>query len=340
MSLWNKVLSGKGKLEFIAIDKLIKSPLNVRKDYGDLEGLKKSIKSKGLLQPLIVRKIDNKYEVIVGERRRKALSELAEEDPHFKLVPCLVVDISDEEAAKLSLIENIQRKSISPEEQAAGIRLLKEKFGLSEERIAEEIAIAAAEVRRLVDLYATLKELGLTLEKKAGRGRQILIETTVEEKAPEVVPEVKKIEEKEVIEVKPRVKEVKKEEIDKKLEELKRKVPFSHALMISTLCDWLIEKGVISREERNEVMKYFLQVAVEHSLKQVELRELCKRVRQGAREKRSYKTVTEEFLKERYSTVEVRIKIPRTLYIELEEKAKSENKSIDDIIVEVLSKSF
>ena len=336
MSLWNKILTRGAKLELIPVDKLVKSPFNIRRDYGNLEELKESIRKRGVLQPLIVRGKDGKYEVIVGERRRKALSELAKEDPaRFGKAPCLVVEVDDREAALLSLVENIHRKSISPEEQADGIKLLKEMFGMSEEQIAEEIAVAIVEIKRLVDIYLAVKELGLEVEKKAGRWRQKVVEKTIEERVPEV--EKREIVEKAIEEKVPRV-EAKREveEEVEELEELRSKIPFSHLMIVYSLVDSMVKRNVIDRNARNSVLRDLLKVVHEHSLRQTEVREMAKCVREAIREKRDWRQAVDRFLKERYSTVELKVKISKATYIKLEEKAEKEGKTIEEIVSEII----
>jgi len=355
MSLWEKILSRGGRLELIPVGRLIKSKFNIRKDYGDLESLKESIRRRGLLQPLIVRKIGNRYEVIVGERRRKALSELAKEDPvRFGKAPCLVVEVDDREAALLSLVENIHRKSISPEEQADGVRLLKEVFGMSEEEIAEEIAVAVMEIKRLIDIYLAAKELGLTLEKKAGRWRQKVVEKTIEEKVPEVSVERKGVAEKKVEEVpvakkvveekkvSVEVEEVKaeEEELERELEELRSKIPFSHLMIVYSLVDSMVKRNVIDRSERNSVLRDLLKVVHEHSLRQTEVREMAKRVREAIREGKDWRQTVDDFLRERYSTVELKVKITKATYIKLEEKAEKEGKTVEEIVSEIIESTL
>ncbi|RLE93312.1 MAG: hypothetical protein DRN04_07485 [Thermoprotei archaeon] len=350
MSLWEKILSRGGRLELIPVGRLIKSKFNIRKDYGDLESLKESIRRRGLLQPLIVRKIGNRYEVIVGERRRKALSELAKEDPvRFGKAPCLVVEVDDREAALLSLVENIHRKSISPEEQADGVKLLKEVFGMSEEEIAEEIAVAVMEIKRLIDIYLAAKELGLTLEKKAGRWRQKVVEKTIEEKVPEVSVErkgvaEKKVEEvpvaKKVVEEKEVSVEIEEEELERELEELRSKIPFSHLMIVYSLVDSMVKRNVIDRSERNSVLRDLLKVVHEHSLRQTEVREMAKRVREAIREGKDWKQTVDSFLKERYSTVELKVKITKATYIKLEEKAEKEGKTVEEIVSEIIESTL
>jgi len=193
--------------KFIPIEKLVKSPLNVRRVLGDIKSLKKSIKVNGLQEPLVVRPAPGKegfYEIIIGYRRYVALKELVEEgEERFRLVPCIVRDLSDVEAARLSLEENLARQELTPEELADGIKLLL-NLGMTIEQIADMLSISLMEAKILAEGVSIIKELGLEVEKKAGRGREIVVKKTIEEKAPEVVPELKEVKKKEIVEVKPK----------------------------------------------------------------------------------------------------------------------------------------
>jgi len=343
--------------KFIPIEKLVKSPLNVRRVLGDIKSLKKSIKVNGLQEPLVVRPAPGKegfYEIIIGYRRYVALKELVEEgEERFRLVPCIVRDLSDVEAARLSLEENLARQELTPEELADGIKLLL-NLGMTIEQIADMLSISLMEAKILAEGVSIIKELGLEVEKKAGRGREIVVKKTIEEKAPEVVPELKEVKKKEIVEVKPKeekkplvkeekkiVREEKVEEergIEEEIEEMKKKIPFSHLLIIYGVVDFMERKGVIKENERNIVLRDILKVVTEHALRQVELRKMCSRIRQYIRVNKDYRRAIEDFLRERYSTVELKIRVPYSIYVELEERAKSENKSVDDVIVEMLSK--
>ncbi|MBS0554208.1 MAG: ParB/RepB/Spo0J family partition protein, partial [Proteobacteria bacterium] len=95
-----------------------------RMDPGSLEELAASIKAQGVMQPILVRPIDDdRYEIIAGERRWRAAQIAGLDD-----VPCLVREIPDEAALAMSLIENIQREDLNPLEEASGIQRLIDEF--------------------------------------------------------------------------------------------------------------------------------------------------------------------------------------------------------------------
>ncbi len=116
-------------------------------DEKSLKELTDSIREKGILEPLLVRRNNSGFELIAGERRLRAakLAELNE-------VPVLIMDASDEEAQELAIIENIQREGLNPIEQAEGFKGLIEKFGLSQEDVAKKVGKERATVANFLRL--------------------------------------------------------------------------------------------------------------------------------------------------------------------------------------------
>lgn len=127
------------KLISISPDKIVPSPFQPRRefDYYELLELSSSIQRNGLIQPMTVRKVGERYELISGERRLRA-SVMA----GLKTVPCVVVKAGDRECSLMCLIENIQRTDLNFFEEAEGIRKLMDEFSLSQTETAEKLAMA------------------------------------------------------------------------------------------------------------------------------------------------------------------------------------------------------
>jgi ParB family chromosome partitioning protein len=120
-----------------------------------LADLAQSIKAHGVLQPLLVRALPGGvYELIAGERRMRAAGEagLAE-------VPAIVMEATDRDAMELALIENLQREDLNPMEEAAGYRTLVEKFGMTQEQVAERVGKARASVANALRLLELPKDI-------------------------------------------------------------------------------------------------------------------------------------------------------------------------------------
>lgn len=117
----------------IKIDKIIPNKAQPRLDFYDesIEGLAESIKENGLLQPISVRKNGNKYELIAGERRYRACLHIGRKE-----IEAIIYDMSDDESAKLALIENIQREDLNAIEQALAMQRIMHQEGLTQEDLA------------------------------------------------------------------------------------------------------------------------------------------------------------------------------------------------------------
>lgn len=132
----------------IEIDRIEPNPEQPRTEIGDLSELSASIKEKGVLEPLLVlANGDGRYMIIAGERRWRAsrLAGLAE-------VPCVVIDTDDKGVAEIALIENLQRKDLNIWEEADGLRALAEKFGYTQEQIAQKISKSRTTVTELMTI--------------------------------------------------------------------------------------------------------------------------------------------------------------------------------------------
>ena len=141
-------------------------------DQAALAELADSIAQNGVLQPILVRPVGDRYEIIAGERRFRA-SKMA----GLSEIPAVTVTATDEEAARYALIENIQRSDLNPYEEAAAYRQLKDEYGLTQEAVALSVGksrAAVANALRLLDLpdavAAYLKDGTLS----AGHARTLL----------------------------------------------------------------------------------------------------------------------------------------------------------------------
>ena len=144
-----------------------------RMDEGSLYELAESIKSQGIMQPVLVRTVDtDRYEIIAGERRFRA-AKLAGLDE----VPVLVKDVPDEAAAVMALIENIQREDLNPLEEAQGLQRLTGEFGLTHEQAAQAVGrsrSAASNLLRLLQLAEPVQQMLMAGDIDMGHARALL----------------------------------------------------------------------------------------------------------------------------------------------------------------------
>ncbi|WP_396430815.1 ParB/RepB/Spo0J family partition protein [Limnohabitans sp.] len=148
-----------------------------RMDEGALYELAESIKAQGIMQPILVRQLTQgenagKYEIIAGERRFRA-SRLA----GLESVPVLVRDVSNEAAAAMALIENIQREDLNPLEEAQGLQRLVKEFGLTHEAAAQAVGrsrSAASNLLRLLNLADPVQTMLMAGDLDMGHARALL----------------------------------------------------------------------------------------------------------------------------------------------------------------------
>lgn len=134
---------------YVPINNVVPSPLQPRKHFaqGQLDELKDSISQHGIIQPLIVRKVDGNMELIAGERRWRASKELG-----LTEVPIVIREATDQEVLEMALIENIQRKDLDPIEEAQGYLRLAKDFGMKQEIIAKRVGKSRATVANAMRL--------------------------------------------------------------------------------------------------------------------------------------------------------------------------------------------
>lgn len=141
------------KVHQIELTSIVPSTLQPRKDFARdvLLELVESIRQHGIIQPLIVRQVGTRFELIAGERRWRAAQELG-----LATVPAIIRTASDLEVLELSLIENLQRADLNPIEEAQGYARLANEFGMRQEDVASKVGrsrAAVANALRLLDLH-------------------------------------------------------------------------------------------------------------------------------------------------------------------------------------------
>lgn len=166
--------AGSSGLQEVAIDRIQASAFQPRAHFEPqaLEELAQSMRSGGVVQPIIVRPIGEKYELVAGERRLRA-ARLA----GLSRIPVLVRVLSDEQALELSLIENIQREDLNPLEQARAFDRLASEFALTQEEIAKRTGKDRTTVANIMRLLRLSPEVQMLLEEgklSAGHARALL----------------------------------------------------------------------------------------------------------------------------------------------------------------------
>lgn len=142
----------------IDINTIYPNPYQPRKTFtqANLEELAQSIKEYGIIQPIVVRKVGNNYELVAGERRFRA-SQLA----GLNKIPAIIKDLTDKEIAEIALIENLQRENLSFFEEAEGYAKLIQEFGITQEELAKKFGKSQSTIAnkiRLLNLSPLVRE--------------------------------------------------------------------------------------------------------------------------------------------------------------------------------------
>ncbi len=138
----------------IDLDRIEPNPHQPRKDFGDLTEMVASVKEKGILEPILVRSHEGKYQIIAGERRYQAAKMAG-----LLHVPCIEVDVDAKGMLEISLIENLQRKDLSPFEEAAAIQRLCDQFRYTHEEIARKLGKSRTVITEALSLNRMPEEV-------------------------------------------------------------------------------------------------------------------------------------------------------------------------------------
>ncbi|MGB0449372.1 MAG: ParB/RepB/Spo0J family partition protein [Porticoccaceae bacterium] len=155
--------SVEGQLRELAVEFLQRGKYQPRRDINAeaLEELASSIRTQGVMQPLVVRQVDNeKYEIIAGERRWRAAQQAG-----LDVVPVIVREVSDEAAIAMALIENIQREDLNAMEESLALLRLQEEFQLTQQQVADAVGKSRSAVTNLMRLASLESEVQQLLER-------------------------------------------------------------------------------------------------------------------------------------------------------------------------------
>lgn len=162
-------------IKFIDINNLQRGQYQPRNeiDLESVSGLAESIASQGIIEPIIVRRIGNDiYEIVAGERRWKAAQKVG-----LKEIPCIIKEISDDDAMVIALLENIQREDLNVIEEAQALQLLINKLSITHEELAKKIGKSRSSITNLIrlnELDNDVKEFLRRGDLEMGHARSLL----------------------------------------------------------------------------------------------------------------------------------------------------------------------
>jgi len=169
-----KINAGQEKIHFIEIKKVKPNPFQPREDFKEeeLQELVNSIREKGVIQPILVRRRADDFELIAGERRLRATKIL-----QLKKIPAIIRDIEEQESLEFSLIENIQRQELNPIEEARAYQVLINKFDFTQEGISRVVGKSRVSIANSLRLLRLPKEVQDEIRKgriSFGHGKALL----------------------------------------------------------------------------------------------------------------------------------------------------------------------
>ncbi len=165
------------RIRMIPLDRIDPNPQQARSELGSLEELMASIRSKGVLEPILVRPRNDRYEIIAGERRYVASRQVG-----LSEIPAIEMDVKDNEAMELALIENLQRKDLDVFEEADGLNALVEIYGYNHAQLAEKIGKARSTITEIINVARIPKKLRELCKEAEITSRSTLIEIAKQEK--------------------------------------------------------------------------------------------------------------------------------------------------------------
>jgi len=156
------------------------NPHQPRKTLGDLSDLVSSIKEKGLLEPVLVREVNGRYQIIAGERRYHASKAAG-----LTQIPCIEMEVDERGVLEISLIENLQRRDLTPFEEGDAILYLCERFGYTHEKVAQKLSKSRTSITELLSIASIPEDVREDCRRADISSKSLLLEiarqNTVEE---------------------------------------------------------------------------------------------------------------------------------------------------------------
>jgi ParB family chromosome partitioning protein len=164
----------KEEVLYVPVEQIRPNPFQPREDFDEasIKDLAQSIREKGVIQPLLVRRSGDNYELIAGERRLRAAKSLG-----LKEIPILVRNVEDVDSLEIALIENIQRQELNPIEEAHAYQHLMEKFHMTQEAISEVLGKARVTISNTMRLLKLPHEIQMEIKNgriSYGHGRALI----------------------------------------------------------------------------------------------------------------------------------------------------------------------
>lgn len=245
----------------IPVDKIVPSPYQPRTVFDDqrIEELSQTIKTHGIIQPIIVRSINDSYEIIAGERRWRAVKKLG-----LKTIPAIIKNYNEAQTASIALIENLQREGLTAIEEAVAYQKLIELHGLTQESLAQRLGKGQSTIAnklRLLNLSQAIQEnlMNRQITERHARALLPLQDPRIQEKFLQEILE----RELNVKQTEGRVKQFLEKKLDDQSEKTKpKRVAFSRDLRIAMntirqSIDMVLRTGLTLETNENDHDDYY-----------------------------------------------------------------------------------
>lgn len=178
----NSILTGGRTIINVDINRITPNPRQPREEFNQetLAELAESIKAQGIVQPILARPRNGKYELVAGERRWRAARKAG-----LSIIPAIIKDFSDEESLELALVENLQREDLNPMDEAEAYAKLAEEFHLTQSDIAKKVGKDRSTIANIMRLLELPREIQVSIRRSqltVGHARPILALSTETER--------------------------------------------------------------------------------------------------------------------------------------------------------------
>ncbi len=159
------------RIRMIPVEKIDPNPHQARSELGNIQELMDSIRTKGVLEPILVRSLGNRFEIIAGERRF-----IASKNVGLKELPCIEFDVPENEAMEIALIENLQRKDLDIFEEADGLNALIDLYSYNHQEVSEKIGKARSTITEILSLSKIPEAVRQVIKSSGVFSRSTIIE--------------------------------------------------------------------------------------------------------------------------------------------------------------------
>jgi ParB family transcriptional regulator, chromosome partitioning protein len=179
------------QIRMIPLDRIDPNPQQARNELGDISELVSSVKTRGVLEPILVRPKRGRYEIIAGERRF-----MASQQANIDEIPSIILDVEDADAMEISLIENLQRKDLDVFEEADGLKALADIYGYNHTQISEKIGKARSTVTEIINLSRIPPDVRKICDENKINSRSTLLEISKQETKNQMLQLIQAIQER------------------------------------------------------------------------------------------------------------------------------------------------